>query len=255
MIPQAAAAALRKARRMAVLSGAGISAESGLSTFRAPESGLWARFDPRELATAEAFVRDPALVWGWYTWRRAQVARAEPNDAHRAVSRLAQRVDRLDLITQNVDDLHERAGSLAVIHLHGMITRARCFACAAPYALEAAPQDPDNSMQPIPPPRCARCASPVRPDVVWFGEPLSRETLNMARHAVQASDLILVVGTSGLVYPAADLPAQARAHGACVIQIDPSETALDAVAHFNLRGPASQWLPAIVETISGSGDF
>ena len=178
--PAMIAEALRNCRHLLVFSGAGVSAESGIATFRDALSGLWARFDPARLATPEAFVADPELVWGWYEWRRQQVLRAEPNAAHRAIAELARRVPRLTLVTQNVDDLHERAGSQAVIHLHGSLHAPRCFDCAAPYAgLDTELSEPEQGRH-LPPPHCGVCGGRVRPGVVWFGEALPQLALQQA---------------------------------------------------------------------------
>lgn len=246
-------AALRAARRVAVLTGAGVSAESGIATFRDAQTGLWERFAAEDLATPEAFRRDPALVWGWYEWRRMQVLRAGPNPAHRAIAALAERVPALSLITQNVDDLHERAGSRGVVHLHGSLHAPRCFDCGEPFAFPAAaPREPDGGRR-LAPPRCARCGGAVRPGVVWFGESLPVDAWREAGQAVADCELLLAVGTSGLVHPAAGLPALARRHGATVVLINPVPTALDAVAQHLLRGKAGELLPALLDAAFGTG--
>jgi hypothetical protein len=164
--------ALRVAQRIAVLTGAGISAESGIPTFRDKQTGLWENFDAADLATPSAFQRDPALVWGWYEWRRIRVLRAQPNPAHEAIATMAERVPRFTLITQNVDDLHERAGSRQVLHLHGELARPYCESCRHPYAHPpGVPQLPEGGSK-LEPPRCQACGARVRPGVVWFGESL-----------------------------------------------------------------------------------
>src|SRR5215216_8205809 len=190
----AAAEHLRAARRVAVLTGAGVSAESGIPTFRDAMSGLWAKYRPEELATPEAFRRNPALVWRWYAWRHGLVSVAEPNAAHRALAEMERRVPDFTLITQNVDGLHRRAGSRNILELHGSLERARCSRC------DARQPFPAGSGEGGPPP-CPACGAPLRPGVVWFGESLPEQALEAAFGAAQACDLFLSVGTSNLVQP------------------------------------------------------
>ncbi|MDT3718829.1 NAD-dependent deacylase [Pseudomonas oryzihabitans] len=242
MPPPALLDRLRGAGEVLVLTGAGVSAESGIATFREALTGLWARFDPAQLATAEAFREDPARVWSWYEWRRAQVLRAEPNPAHRALADWAERHGRLHLVTQNVDDLHERAGSREVIHLHGSLHAARCFECARP--LDALPP-PDVEGRLAAPPRCPACRGLARPGVVWFGESLPEQALTTAWALAERCDLCLVVGTSGLVQPAASLPVVARQRGATVVRIDP-QPAVDFSGDWQLLGAAGVILPALL---------
>ncbi|MBQ1073273.1 NAD-dependent deacylase [Micromonospora sp. C31] len=242
---------LAQARRIVVFTGAGVSAESGVPTFRDALTGLWRSFDAQRLATPEAFREDPALVWGWYEWRRATVARARPNAGHVAVAAIEARVAHAVVVTQNVDDLHERAGSVAPIHLHGSLSAPRCSACARPAPVpDGVPDEPGDGRRAAPP-RCAHCAGLVRPGVVWFGEALPTAALEAAVQAASACDLLLTVGTSGLVYPAAEIPRVAARFAATVVQVNPEETALDAVADVNLRGPAAQVLPALVRAAWG----
>ena len=242
-----ARALLERARRIVVFTGAGVSAESGIPTFRDALTGLWQRFDARALATPQAFHADPGLVWGWYEWRRTVVSRARPNPAHRAVAALAARAPETVVVTQNVDDLHERAGSEEVVHLHGSLFEPRCADCGQPWTLPAAPADEPEEGRRLPPPRCERCSGPVRPGVVWFGEALPEAALERAVEVAASCDLLLTIGTSGLVYPAAELPHVASRSGASVIQINPQPTALDAVADVNLHGPAARLMPALVD--------
>ncbi len=234
-------AALREAKLIAVLTGAGISAESGIPTFRDAQDGLWARFDPRELATPSAFARDPKRVWDWYAWRRERVASAEPNAGHRALVALDRRVPELVVVTQNVDGLHQRAGSRRVVELHGNITRVKCSREGTPCA------DWDDSGAEVP--RCRRCGAYLRPDVVWFEELLPEDALAAAEDAARRCDVLLVVGTSAEVYPAAALPEAASAAGARVVEVNPSPTALSARADHALRGPAGTVLPALVAAL------
>lgn len=221
-----------------ILSGAGISAESGIPTFRDALTGLWERFDASDLATANAFRSDRDLVWGWYEWRRMLVMRAKPNPGHLAIARLTELVPKLTLITQNVDDLHERAGSRDVIHLHGSLFAPRCFACARPHAFTHEPDEPEGGRR-LKPPRCLHCGGYVRPGVVWFGEALPQDAIAAAMRAVEDCDLMLVVGTSGIVHPAAALPALAKKRGVKVVQINPHPTELDADCDINICAPAS----------------
>ncbi|MCW3844182.1 NAD-dependent deacylase [Micromonospora yasonensis] len=249
VLPRRAAQLLGDARRVVVFTGAGISAESGVPTFRDDLTGLWARFDAQRLATAEAFHADPDLVWGWYEWRRSRVRRAEPHAGHRAIAAIEARVPGSTVITQNVDDLHERAGTRAAIHLHGSLFTPRCVAAAHPATFEDR-HDGDATQPPegrrIPPPRCASCMALVRPGVVWFGEALPEAALTAAVEAAAACDVFLTVGTSGVVYPAAEIPRIAARAGAAVIQINPEPTPLDQICAINLRGTAAQVLPALV---------
>ncbi len=237
-LPTGLVEALRRASHVAVLTGAGVSAESGLPTFRDAQTGLWARYSPEELATPEAFRRNPSLVWSWYAERRRVALAAAPNPGHLALAALADRVPRLTLITQNVDGLHQRAGSRDVIELHGNLTRARCSAEGTTYTSWA---EADSG-----PPPCPACGAPLRPDVVWFGELLPEEALARAWQAAKSCDLLLSVGTSGLVEPAASLPRVAYAAGAsvAVINLDVQDSVEGRVYYLNGRSGAL--LPALV---------
>ncbi|WP_428965898.1 SIR2 family NAD-dependent protein deacylase [Micromonospora fluostatini] len=250
VVPPEAAALLERARRIVVVTGAGISAESGVPTFRDALTGLWQRFDAQALATPQAFEDDPDLVWGWYEWRRSAVRRARPNAGHAAVAAIEARVPGTVVVTQNVDDLHERAGSTDPVHLHGSLFAPRCSGCSRPASLPDVADEPAGGRR-VPPPRCAACAAPVRPGVVWFGEALPQAALDRAVEAAASCDLLVTVGTSGLVYPAAEIPQVAARLGATVIQVNPDETPLDAVAEVNLRGPAARVLPALVAAAWG----
>ena len=251
-LPAAALQALREARHLVVLTGAGISAESGIPTFRDALTGLWARFDPEQLATREGFLADPPLVWAWYVGRYSGVAGAQPNAGHRALAALGDRrgpPGRFTLVTQNVDDLHERAGSRDVVRLHGSLAAARCLQCSRPHPMPSAAPPPAAGDQRLAPPRCPACGGLVRPGVVWFGENLPADALARAQAAADDADAMLVVGTSGLVHPAAGLPARARAAGALMIQVNPHPTELDSVCHHHLRGTAAQVLPGLVRAL------
>jgi NAD-dependent deacetylase len=231
---------IARARRLAVLTGAGISAESGIPTFRESQAGLWARYDPMQLATEAGFRADPALVWRWYSWRRGLVKTAKPNAGHLALAAATPCFERAAIITQNVDGLHSRAGSAAVIELHGNIMRTTClercgFTAGDPERLPGGE-----------PPRCPRCGSWLRPGVVWFGEMLEPSELQRASAEAAGCDLMLVVGTSGLVYPAASLPGAARRTGAGIIVINPEPTEIDGVAEVCIRGKAAEVLPDLL---------
>ena len=234
-----AARVLAGARSLAMLTGAGISAESGVPTFRDAQTGLWARFDPLQLATPTAFAIHPKLVWDWYAWRRDLVARVHPNPAHGALVDIERRVPDCLLITQNVDGLHRRAGSRNVVELHGNIARVKCSREGT--VVEHWDRVGDEV------PRCASCGALLRPDVVWFEEMLPPDALAAAEAMAGRCDLMLVVGTSAEVYPAAALPSIAKASGALVIEINPNVTALSAAADYMLRGPAGRVLPALVQ--------
>ena len=242
-IPAALIERLRSAQRVAVLTGAGISAESGVPTFRDAQTGLWARYSPQELANAEAFRRNPRLVWEWYAWRQQIVRQAMPNPGHQALVIMEQRIATFTLITQNVDGLHRRAGSHQVLELHGNLFRSKCFD-------EDRPVEDDSEGDEVPP-RCSRCGGLLRPDVVWFGEMLPAAMLHAATQAATHAEVFFSIGTSALVYPAADLPLQALAAGATVVEINPQPTPLSAQASFALHGAAGVVLPALVAQVWG----
>jgi NAD-dependent protein deacetylase/lipoamidase len=241
-LPDQLISALRSARYLAVLTGAGISAESGVPTFRDAQTGLWSRYDPTELATAQAFQSNPKLVWDWYQWRRDLVAKAAPNAGHLALAQLESRFSqpgtRFTLITQNVDGLHQQAGGRDVIELHGNLWRTKCF--TEDRVVEAWPPTDEA------PPRCPRCGGLLRPDVVWFGEALPRAGLAKATQASRTCDFFLSIGTSALVQPAASLPLIALEQGAVVVEINTDETPLTAQVTYSLRGAAGTILPELV---------
>jgi NAD-dependent deacetylase len=243
--------ALRAATRVVILTGAGVSAESGIPTFRDKQTGLWENFDAAELATPYAFERDPALVWGWYEWRRQLVLKSEPNAAHNAIAAMADRVPHFTLITQNVDDLHERAGSCNVLHLHGELSRPYCESCHQLYTHPTQIPPPPSDGARLEPPRCIICGAQIRPGVVWFGENLPQDQWTAARDAAQHCDVFLVVGTSSLVQPAASLTDMAANAGATTIQVNPNPTDADSSVTFTLRGPAGTVLPQLVSETWG----
>ncbi len=228
---------LRCASSVVVLTGAGVSAESGVPTFRGP-GGLWRERRPEQLATPEAFERDPKLVWEWYDWRRTMLAEAQPNAAHRALVTLEERTRRFTLVTQNVDGLHDRAGSRDPVKLHGDIWMVRCQTCG---------REARDERVPLPeiPPRCS-CGGLLRPAVGWFGEPLPRAAWARAEAATADAEVVLVVGTSAVVYPAAGLVPLAKASGARVIECNMEETPFSSSLDRSFRGPAGEILPALI---------
>ena len=221
------------------LTGAGVSAESGISTFRDAATGLWSRFDPEQLASVRGFRTNPTLVWRWYRDRVKAVGDARPNPGHVALARLAQVLDSFTTVTQNVDDLHERAGLADVVHLHGRLTAYRCLECGAPARLDMAERLAAE------PPACAACAGLIRPGVVWFGELLDANLWERACAACQQAQVMLVVGTSGLVWPAAELPLLALRAGAHVVEINPDDTELSGWVDACVRGRSGEVLPAL----------
>lgn len=237
-----AAETLSRARHVCVLTGAGISAESGIPTFRDALTGLWSKFSPEELATPEAFERDPETVWSWYEWRRQLIRQAQPNAGHLALVELARRVPCLSLVTQNVDGLHQRAGSAGVLEYHGNILRDRC-------TIEQLVAERSEDARPGLP-RCAACGGLLRPDVVWFGEAIPLGPMTLAGAAAEDCDVFLSVGTSSLVYPAAGLAEVALRRRATVIEINPNATDLSPHADLVLAGPSGQVLPALLQAMS-----
>jgi NAD-dependent deacetylase len=237
---------LTKNARITVLTGAGVSAASGVPTFRGAD-GMWKNFRPESLATAEAFGRDPGLVWEWYAWRRFRIAACDPNAAHRVLADWSRRFPNFRLITQNVDGLHERAGTQNTICLHGSIWKVSCWqGCAqAP----ARWRDESDSFAEIPP-RCPHCGGPIRPGVIWFGETLDPGVVRKASKAADC-DVFITVGTSAVVYPAAGFIAAAKQHGAFTVEINPETTAATSTVDLSLRGGAELVLPVISQHLVG----
>lgn len=236
---------LRHANHVTVFTGAGVSAESGIPTFRDALTGLWERFNPAQLATADAYRADPGLCWGWYEWRRSKVLQAAPNAAHQAIVQLASLVPKLTVVTQNVDDLHERAGSKGVIHLHGSLHSPRCIDCGAAYQSPLAILDLPQGGQRIEPPQCGACNGLIRPGVVWFGEMLPEIAWNAGLAAAENCDVFLSIGTSGMVYPAAELPLRALGRGSTVVHINPVPFEVGEDEHF-LQGPATHVMDELI---------
>lgn len=264
-LPAELAEAVRSARRVVVLSGAGISAESGVPTFRDAQTGLWERFSPEQLASEDAWWADPALVWSWYQWRARMVRACAPNPGHRAVGQwqraLARTGGSLQVVTQNVDDLHERGGAEVLSHLHGSLFEYRCAECGEPAdhdpgaagerqdgaPLAGQEEDLENLLL-TPPPDCEHCADGLlRPGIVWFGEMLSTDALDRAYFALDQCDLAVVVGTSAVVQPAASLPFVALGAGAAVVEVNPEVTEFTSAATWHLSGPAGTVLPALAK--------
>jgi NAD-dependent deacetylase len=228
---------LHQVSAIAALTGAGISAESGIPTFRGP-GGIWRTYRAESLATPEAFAKDPMLVWEWYNFRRGAIAGVEPNAGHRALAEVEQRKENFSLITQNVDGLHDRAGSRNLLKVHGDIWTLRCTICGRERV------DATTTLSELPP-HCA-CGGMERPGVVWFGEGLPEQVWINAQRAVRQAQMLLVIGTSAVVYPAAGLAALAKRAGAVVVEINIAETPVSAQADYSLRGPAAEILPQFV---------
>lgn len=233
---------LKSSSRVAVLTGAGVSQESGLKTFRDAQDGLWAKYNPTDLASPEAFARDPKLVWDWYAWRREAVKGVRPNQGHYALVEMENRFSTFTLITQNVDGLHRFAGSKNVLELHGNINLVRCSECGT-YADEW-----DEESETVP--RCKNCNGLLRPDVVWFGEALPRAELEAAVNASRACEVFFSIGTSGVVQPAASLAHAVRDNGAVVVEINAEETPLTQKANYFFQGKSGEILPELVKLIT-----
>ena len=232
--------------RVTVLTGAGVSAASGVPTFRGAD-GLWRNFRPEALATAEAFGRDPKLVWEWYAWRRFRIAACEPNAAHRVIASWSRRFPNFHLITQNVDGLHERAGTAKTISLHGSIWEVSCWRGCVDSPKRW--RDETVSFNEIPP-RCPHCKGPIRPGVVWFGETLDPATVRKASEAA-VCDVFITVGTSAIVYPAAGFIGAAKKKGAFTVEINPEATPASNTVDLVLRGPAEMVLPKLEQDLGG----
>ncbi|HUH98148.1 MAG TPA: NAD-dependent deacylase [Anaerolineales bacterium] len=232
---------LRESSRVAALTGAGVSQESGLRTFRDPQAGLWAQYRPEDLASPQAFARDPKLIWDWYAWRREAIKAVRPNPGHYALAEMARRISDFTLITQNVDGLHCMAGSPKVIELHGNIQRVRCSACGQ--FAEDWNEDGGNV------PRCSSCGGLLRPHVVWFGEPLPRAELDTAIEASRTCQVFFSIGTSGVVQPAATLAYAAHNRQAVVVEINAERTALTPKTDFFLQGRSGEILPELVKAV------
>lgn len=234
---------LLRTSNLVALTGAGVSQESGLRTFRDSQSGLWAQYKPQDLASPQAFARDPKLVWDWYAWRREAIKGARPNAGHYALAEIEKKNPQFTLITQNVDGLHRMAGNQNILELHGNIQRVRCSECSR----FADSWDEDSETVPC----CDHCDGLLRPDVVWFGESLPRDQLERAVEASRACDVYFSIGTSGVVQPAASLAHSAKSNGAIIVEINAETTPLTEKADFFLQGKSGEILPALVKAMWG----
>jgi NAD-dependent deacetylase len=229
---------LSRKNRVVVLTGAGISAESGVPTFRG-EEGLWKKFRPEELATFDAFMANPQLVWEWYEYRRTIIEEIKPNPGHSALVDFQNHFEKFDLITQNVDGLHHQVGSKNVIELHGNIKRNKCIRCGKKY------ESLEGTIEGIPP-KCP-CGGNIRPDVVWFGEMLPQDAIHYAFEASSKCDLFFSIGTSAVVHPAASLPMIAKRNGAYVVEVNIEPTEISHLVNESLFGKAGEVLPSLVK--------
>ena len=232
---------LRQTSKLAAITGAGVSQESGLRTFRDAQTGLWAQYKPEDLASPDAFRRDPKLIWDWYAWRREAVKGVRPNAGHYALVDIEARISEFTLITQNVDGLHRMAGSKNVLELHGNIQRVRCAEC---HTFTETWGDDTELV-----PQCSVCGGLLRPDVVWFGEALPRDQLEAAVEAARTCDVFFSIGTSGIVQPAASLAHAARNRGAVVVEINAEPTPLTSKANYAFHGKSGEILPALVKAV------
>ncbi|MEL6526645.1 MAG: NAD-dependent deacylase [Chloroflexota bacterium] len=243
-----AADAIDNAKMITVFTGAGVSKESGVPTFRDAMEGLWAKYDPQELATPIAFMGNPKLVWDWYEWRRELVGGVAPNPGHHALAKLHKFKEQVFVITQNVDDLHEQAGSKNIVHLHGNIATHKCFdnCQGTPTLIDITKLTYDKTTGP---PDCPYCGAHVRPNVVWFGERLPADALYKAQSYSQQCDVMIVVGTSGLVSPAAELPRLAKKNGATIIEVNPDYSMITRFADIKLEAPSGVAMPKVIEIL------
>lgn len=240
---------IKNAKKISILTGAGVSKESGVPTFRDAQTGLWAQYDPQQLATKHAFSQNPKLVWDWYQFRVGLVSGAKPNAGHIALAEIEYRYPNTQVITQNVDNLHEQAGSKDVIHLHGNIAEYKCFGdCQGePTLIDIDTFEWDREQGP---PHCPHCQNWARPNVVWFGEMLPLAELDKAKILSVECDVMIVVGTSGLVTPAATLPSYAKQAGATIIEANPDYSMITGIADIKLEGPSGEMLPKVVEALA-----
>ena len=253
-LPEELIDVLTGARNVVVFTGAGMSKDSGLDTFRDAQTGIWERINPQDMASLGSWAKDPDPMYAWYLWRGHVCQQAAPNAGHVAIeewensSWASERGINLHVVTQNVDDLHERAGSRRISHLHGSLFSYRCAICHKP---ARTPEFPDQQLERATPPNCSLCGNPVRPGVVWFGEPLPHREWDASEAAMREADLVVIIGTSGVVYPAAGLPQVAKAAGARILEISPERTDLTQLADWSLRATAAEGAPAIVAAARG----
>lgn len=235
---------LSQANHIEVFTGAGMSADSGLATYRDAVTGIWENVDPQAMASIDAWHVDPETMFAWYLWRAHLSQQAEPNAGHVAIAQAA-RGKRVTVTTQNIDNLHERAGSEDVVHLHGSLFEFRCSLCDAPF--EGHIDIPTEQVPSLEPPKCPRCGGLVRPGVVWFGEALPEDAWAEAEHRMKTADALVIVGTSGVVFPAAGLPMMAHAREIPIIEVTPMRTDLSHLATVVLEATAAEALPAILD--------
>lgn len=235
----------KSAQKIEIFTGAGMSAESGIQTYRDDTTGLWENIDPQAMASISAWARDPEPMWAWYLWRAKLASLADPNDGHYALARWAEFSD-IHITTQNIDNLHERAGSPQVTHLHGSLFEWRCTICSRPYRNIELIDTPIERLQP---PNCPLCGNNIRPGVVWFGESLPQKEWALAEHHMLNADLVIIVGTSGVVQPAASLPLLAAQLGTPILEISPADTELTRIANCSWRATAATALPELVDAL------
>lgn len=232
-----------RATTVEVFTGAGMSADSGIATYRDAQTGVWENVDPQAMASIDAWAKDPGPMWAWYLWRAELVRRAEPNDGHLAVAEWAKHKD-VTVTTQNIDDLHERAGSQDVVHLHGSLFEFRCSICSRPWKGEV--EFPTEPVPRLTPPSCPLCGNLIRPGVVWFGEGLPQREWEEAERRMRSADLVVIVGTSGVVFPAAGLPLLAHDAGTPIFEVTPKRTDLSPYATVVVEGTAAEVLPKLM---------
>ncbi|MGP6173994.1 NAD-dependent deacylase [Corynebacterium sp. A21] len=240
----------RSARRIEFFTGAGMSAESGLDTYRDAVTGVWEKVDPQAMASISAWVTDPEPMWAWYLWRAHLASRAKPNAGHRAIAEWSHSPTKaqVHVTTQNIDDLHERGGTDLVTHLHGSLFKFRCTICHRPWKGKI--EFPAEAVERLPPPDCPLCGNLIRPDIVWFGEPLPQREWEQAETGMDNADLVVIVGTSGVVQPAASLPLLAYERGIPIIEISPATTELSSLCTLSWRAGAATALPALVSGLA-----
>ncbi len=249
MSVQVVAQLIKHAKHLVILTGAGVSKESGVPTFRDAMDGLWAKYDPQELATPTAFRKNPKLVWDWYAYRRTLVSNAKPNAGHIALAQLEKIHPTLWIITQNVDDLHEQAGSTRLIRLHGSLAETICYDQCQGERVLVDSADFVWGEAHTTPPKCSHCNAYLRPNVVWFEEILPPHALHSAFDVSATCDVMLVIGTSGMVSPASQLPRMAKNSGAMLIEVNPEKSALTASTDYHLQGASGEILPALLEAM------
>lgn len=242
---------IASARRVEVFTGAGMSADSGLDTYRDAVTGVWKNVDPQAMASIDAWAKDPEPMWAWYLFRAGQAARAEPNAGHTAIAQwqkaLRDKGGRLTVTTQNIDNLHERGGAEDVIHLHGSLFKYRCCMCARPW--KAPVEYPGEDVKRLTPPNCPLCENLIRPDIVWFGEPLPQREWAEAERRMMEADLVVIVGTSGVVYPAAGLPQVAYQMGTPILEVSPARSDLTPLTTAFIQERAAVGLPELARLI------